>query len=100
MHRQAGSLGQPRGKGNAGRLAACNRVKAFIAYVVHDHGTAVIHHLRPHSRECDYLAAVDIDRAFHARSQREGIVGAKEHRFDLDQHARDRTGDGSLVVGM
>ena len=100
MHRQAGALGKPGGKRNAGRLAAGHGVEAFIPDVIHDHGAAVIHHLRAHPRKGDDLAAVDIDRALHAGGQGERIVSAEKYRLDLEKHAGHRACDGGFVVSV
>ena len=100
MHWQRGALGKPGGERDTGSLAAGDSIEAFIADIIHDHCPAIIHHLRAHPRKSDDLAAVDIDRTLHARGQGERIIGAEQHRPDLKQHPRHRTGDGGFVISV
>ena len=66
LHRQCRALGQPGGKGNARRLTARKRIKAFKADFIHDYRLTMIHHGTSLPRKGNDLAAVNIDRAFRA----------------------------------
>src|SRR6185312_1047232 len=86
-HRQRQALGDPRGEGDAGGLAAGDGVERFVTDGALDEVGGQVHEAAPGARERDESPAIDIDRAAAAGGEGERLLRAEQHRFRLQQDA-------------
>ena len=99
LHRQHEALGEPSGKGNAGRFAAGDDIERLEADLGLDGCDGEIDQSAPEPRISDDLAHVGIDGARPSGRKNEGLGRVERDGLDFQKHARGLAGD-ALFFGL